>query len=154
LKNKILVCSLVFFLGAAAAFPRGDEFKFTLNFEEVKGSSWGISVITFEFRLGSNVLALGTPTLYRRQSEELTTSSAKDMSLILTKELDNSSPKLAQAMRSKTVFPIVELALMGRVGDKEIQVTYRLFDVSVSRITPAGGRESFTLNFGKMEWSN
>ena len=154
MKNKILVCSLVLFLGAAAAFPSGDEFKYTVKFTDSMGWSWGMSAATrFEFRLGSTVLALGTPTLYRRHSEELTTASALDMTLLLTKELDESSPKLAQAMKSKTIFPIVELALMGTVGDKEIKVTYRLSDVSIRRITPSGGGESLTLNFAEITFN-
>jgi len=151
MKNKILVCSLAFFLGAAAVFPGGDEFQYTVKITDSVGWSWEMSAARFEFRLGSKVLAIGTPTLFRRHTEELTTASAKDMNLILTKELDTSSPKLAEAMRSKTIFPIVELALMGMVGDKEIQVTYRLSNVSVSRITPSGEGELLSLNFEEIK---
>lgn len=54
-------------------------------------------------------------------------------------------------MRSRRIFPTVELALMGTVGDKELRVTYRMSNVRVSRIAPGGGGQMVSLNFEEIK---
>ena len=54
-------------------------------------------------------------------------------------------------MRSRQLFPTVELALMGTVGDKELRVTYRMSNVRVSRIAPGGGGQMVSLNFEEIK---
>jgi len=150
MKKPSLLLSLIFFFCAAVAAPSGDEYTCTMKFTDLQGSMLEMSVAKFEFRLGSRVLVQATPTSFRR-SDELTAAPAQQLSLILTKGMDETSAKLSQAMRSKTKFPTVELALMGTVGDKQIQVTYHMSDVIVSRIAPIEGGEALTLNFEELK---
>jgi|GEM_PF-2609532 len=149
--KKIHLVFLFPFLFAAAVFPSGDEFKCIVTSTDMAAFSWGEAQINFEFRSGGRVLVRMTPTSYEPHDEVLTTIPAEDIDLLISKPLDKASAHLLQAMKSRTIFPTVELALMGTVGDKELRVTYRLSDVLVRRITPTEGGEMLSLNFAKIE---
>jgi len=66
--------------------------------------------------------------------------------LVITKQLDKSSPKLAEAVAKKQVFPTLSVS----DGTK----SYVLRDAIISSIQKTAGGESVTLNFTKIEFKN
>ena len=138
----------------SAAGSAGDDLNYTVTFDDGKVSwSWGMcNSGSFHFRRGGEVLARGTPTSFTGDNEALTAAPAADLTLaVALEDVAESAQKLSQAMRSRQIFPTVELALMGTVGDKEIRVTYRMSNVRVSRIAPGGGGQMVSLNFEEIK---
>jgi type VI secretion system secreted protein Hcp len=67
---------------------------------------------------------------------------------VITKQVDKSSPKLAEAVAKGKVFKTVEIG--------EANGTYTLTDVVISSVQPSSGgdrpMESLSLNYTKIEW--
>jgi len=148
-----LISFLAVLLCVSTAGSAGDDLNYTVTFNDGKVSwSWGMSQSgTFTFRRGGDVLARGTPASFEGNNEALTAAPAAEITLVVALEdVDELAKTLSQAARSRTIFPTVELALMGTVGDKEIRVTYRMSRVRVSRIAPGGGGQMVSLNFGEI----
>ena len=78
--------------------------------------------------------------------------------LVCTKELDKSSPKLAESVCNGTVYDVVDIDFTRTVrGSAEIYSHYRLYNCTVGSIrTHISGtnapRETISLNYERIEW--
>lgn len=80
---------------------------------------------------------------------------------IVTKVIDRSSPGLALACCQATMFPEATIELFANSTEKVAYMAYKLSDVVVTSVQPAGSAladgsmpiETISLNFNKIEWA-
>jgi type VI secretion system secreted protein Hcp len=93
-------------------------------------------------------VASGQASGKRDAASGLATGKRQHKPFVFTKEIDKSSPKLAEAVANGKVFKTIE------IGDES--GTYTLTDVVISSVQPSSGgdrpMESLSLNYTKIEW--
>ena len=94
-------------------------------------------------------VASGQATGRRDAASGQATGKRQHKPFVITKEVDKSSPKLAEAVAKGKVFKTVE------IGDAT--GSYTLTDVVISSVQPSSGgsdrpMESISLNYTKIEW--
>ena len=151
----LLVC-----LGSIAA---ADSYQMYMKLEGINGDSsfqgvdgW-ISVMTWSWGMtqsGSmhNPIITVTGSEYSGPTME-SVGSLDGQDLQITKWVDKSSPNLLSFLEKKIRVPSAKLCLLSVVGGKETLWTFDLKDVKVTSHAQKGKSETFTFDFGRIEWN-
>jgi len=118
---------------------------------KAKGHEKWIELQSFsaaEAQAAARDVASGQASGKRDAATGMATGKRQHKPFVITKEVDKSSPKLAEAVAKGKVFKTVEIG--------EANGSYVLTDVIISSVQPSSGgdrpMESISLNYTKIEW--
>lgn len=121
---------------------------------DAKHTEW-IEILSFSHGMSQPSLA------QMSRQGGITTGRVEMHDLSVVKALDKASPKLALACCKGDHFATVQVELCKATGDKQKYMEYKLSDVVVASVRPAGTSqgndelplEEVAFRFGKIEWN-
>jgi type VI protein secretion system component Hcp len=155
------------FLGIVAiaclwSFTTADSYQMFFKMEGIQGETsfrgeegW-TNVLTWEWASGRSILEAKpiisvTGTSYTGPKME-SVGSLDGLGIKFSKWVDKSSAALISFFEKKIKIPSAKLCLLSVIGEKETTWTFELENVMVTSHAQEGNRETFTLNYGKIEW--
>lgn len=158
--NKILLGIIL--LTCLWSFAAADSYQMYMKIEGIDGDSsfqgvggW-INVMTWSWGASQsgtmhNPIITVTQSKYTGPKME-SVGNLDGLDFQLTKWVDKSSVALLAFFEKKIKIPSAKLCLLSVVDDKETVLTYELEDVMVTSHAQKEKSETFTFNYGKIEW--
>lgn len=121
---------------------------------QVEGHEDWIGVISYTH-------GLQMPVSARASTHGRTAGDVVIQDFVISKVIDRATPALALACCQATMFPEATLELYANSTEKVAYMSYKLYDVVLTSVQPAGSGladgsmpvETLSLNFNKIEWA-